>query len=155
MNRRAAAGAAGDRDRGRGCRAACRRSRRGCGVVAERGARRLGVAAGLDGVADHRAHGHGVALGVRLVDEDAGERRLDLHRRLVGLDLEQRIALGERRVRTHEPLPHDHLVGAERDLRHVDLPHATASISARSAVPSDRADGKMRGSRSGLYGAGA
>ena len=76
---------------------------RACGIATAAGAagaagrRRLrsGVRPrGLFQVADQRPHRHHVALAMQHLHHDAGDRRGDVHRGLVALDLHQALVLG-------------------------------------------------------------
>ena len=62
--------------------------------------------------------------------ENSGARRLDLDRRLVGLDLDDELTRGHRVAVLHEPAAHLRLLHRDGELRHEHRGHATRRSTA-------------------------
>ena len=110
----------------------CRGSGHGAVVPFLVGPRREG---GLE-LCEHPVDGHDRTL--RGDDpQDAGARRLDLDRRLVGLDLDDELTRGDRLAVLHEPAAHLRLLHREGELRHEDGGHATRRSTATTTSSAD------------------
>ena len=145
------------RRRGGGAGAATRGSR--SGPRADRSRWRGGLdGTGLVGSEDERdrlADGDDVARLRGHLAQDAGSRRLDLDGRLVGLDLEERVALPDRIAGRPEPL--QDLAGVLRQLegRHDDAGRHQAPLQRASAASKTVFSvGTVRSSSTGENGTG-